>query len=110
MLANLVNKDIWINTPITASGCLPYPTLIKTESETSSYIYQLALLLKNGNNYTSNKGLVNNLKVYIEHSNEVWNFGFGQYTWNKLNAIDCVKHDSKIPIAFNSTDQEVWAR
>ena len=35
---------------------------------------------------------------------------FSQYTWNKLNAIDRVKNDPKISIAFNSTDQEMWAR
>ena len=62
--------------------------------------------MKNGNDYTGNKGLSNNLKIYIEHSNEVWNFGFSQYIWNKLNAIDRVKKDPKISIAFNSTDQE----
>lgn len=107
MLANEAGKDIWINVPISASGCLPYPVK-NCESDTTSYIYQLAYLLKNGNNYT--KGLSNNLKIYIEHSNEVWNFGFGQYTWNKLNAVDRVKQDAKISIAFNSTDQEVWAR
>lgn len=108
MLANQVEKDIWINIPVSASGCLPYPDT-GCETATDSYIYQLATLLKNGNSYTGNKGLTNGLKIYIEHSNEVWNYGFGQYTWNKLNAVDRVKHDSKISIAFNSTDQEVWA-
>lgn len=109
LLANEVNKDIWINIPVSASGCLPYPES-NCEEDTNSYIYQLALLLKNGNEFTENKGLNNNLHIYIEHSNEVWNFGFSQYTWNKLNAIDRVKNDPKISIAFNSSDQEVWAR
>ena len=40
----------------------------------------------------------------------MWNYGFSQYIWNKLNAIDRVKNDPKISIAFNSTDQEEWAR
>ena len=31
------------------------------------------------------------LRVYLEHSNEVWNFGFPQYTYNKLAAIDETK-------------------
>ena len=109
LLANEVNKDIWINIPVSASGCLPYPEP-NCEKDTTSYIYQLALLLKNGNDYTGNKGLNNNLKIYIEHSNEVWNFGFSQYTYNKLNAIDRVKKDPKISIALNCTDQEQWAR
>ena len=109
LLANQLNKDIWINIPISASGCLPYPEK-NCEMDTSTYIYQLASLLKNGNSFTNNKGLNNNLKIYLEHSNEVWNYGFGQYIWNKLNAVDRVKHDPKISIALNSTDQEVWAR
>ena len=109
MLANEVNKDIWINIPVSASGCMPYPEP-NCEQDTSSYIYQLALLLKNGNDYTGNKGLNDNLKIYIEHSNEVWNFGFSQYTYNKLNAVDRVKKDPKISIALDSTDQEQWAR
>jgi hypothetical protein len=109
LLANEVNKDIWINIPVSASGCLPYPDK-NCEQDTSSYIYQLALLLKNGNSYTNNQGLKNNLRIYVEHSNEVWNFGFSQYIWNKLNAADRVKKDPKISIAFNTTDQEVMAR
>jgi len=37
--------------------------------------------------------------VYIEHSNEVWNFGFSQYTYNKLNAVDvCKTTDNKDPM------------
>lgn len=108
LLANEVNKDIWINIPVSASGCLPY-AISKCEQDATSYIYQLAMLLKNGNAFTSNKGLNSNLRIYIEHSNEVWNFGFAQYTWNKLNAADRVKNDPKISIAFNSTDQEVWS-
>ena len=90
LLANEMNKDIWINIPVSASGCLPYPEP-NCEQDTGSYIHQLALLLKNGNEFTDNKGLNNNLKIYIEHSKEVWNFGFSQYTWNKLNAVDRVK-------------------
>ena len=109
LLANEVNKDIWINIPVSASGCLPY-TDSNCEQDQTSYIYQLALLLKNGNSYTANKGINNNVRIYIEHSNEVWNFGFSQYTWNKLNAADRFKHDPKISIAFNTTDQEIMAR
>ena len=77
LLANEVNKDIWINIPISASGCLPYPE-DNCETDQTSYIYQLAVLLKNGNTFTGNKGLNNNIRIYIEHSNEVWNFGFTQ--------------------------------
>ena len=109
LLANAVNKDIWINVPVSASGCLPYPDP-NCEQDKESYVYQLASLLKNGNAFTGNKGVNTNLRIYIEHSNEVWNYGFSQYTWNKLNAVDRVKNNDNISIAFNSTDQEVWAR
>jgi len=37
--------------------------------------------------------------IYVEHSNEVWNFGFSQYTYNKLNAVDvCKTSGNKDPI------------
>jgi hypothetical protein len=109
LLANEINKDVWINVPISASGCLPYPDP-NCEKNQSTYIYQLAQLFKSGNQFTQNQGLKGNLRMYIEHSNEVWNYGFTQYIWNKLNAVDRVQHSKDIPIAFNSSDQEMWAR
>ncbi|MEO8657129.1 MAG: hypothetical protein ABI693_01595 [Bryobacteraceae bacterium] len=60
LLANQSGKDMWINIPVSA---------------TEDYIRQLALLLK----ARLNPGL----KVYIEHSNEVWNQTFSQYFWNQ---------------------------
>ena len=75
-----MNKDIWINIPVSASGA--------KVTDTASYVYQLALLLKNGNAFTGNRGLKPNINIYIEHSNEVWNPFFSQYTWNKLAAQD----------------------
>lgn len=109
LLANEVNKDIWVNIPISASGCLPYPDT-NCEKNQSTYIYQLSQLFKSGNEFTQNQGLKANLRIYVEHSNEVWNFGFTQYIWNKLNAVDRVQHSKDIPIAFNTSDQELWAR
>jgi len=107
LLANEVKKDIWINIPITATGGCngPEGTIDKT-----SYLYQVALLFKNGNEFTGNKGLNPDLKIYIENSNEVWNFGFSQYIWNKLAAIDEV-NKGKSPLNNDGiTDQEQWAR
>lgn len=60
---NLVKKDIWINVPVHA---------------TDAYISELAKLLKNT--------LSPDLNIYVEHSNEVWNFGFQQYTYNRMAA------------------------
>jgi hypothetical protein len=102
LLANAVNKDVWINIPVSASGSSP--------DDTASYIYQLAKLFKDGNSFTGNVGLKPGLKIYLEHSNEVWNFGFSQYTWNKLAAQDEVAQGGSLLNQDGVTDPETWAR
>jgi len=64
-LGNITDKDIWINVPVAA---------------TDDYIHQLATLIRDN--------LKPELKVYVEYSNEVWNFGgdFTQSHWNIANA------------------------
>ena len=69
MLANATHHDMWINIP---------------DSADDDYIIQLANLIRNGNAYT--RGLDPNLNVYVEYSNEVWNFGFPQYVYNLVEA------------------------
>ena len=59
LLANQTGKDIWINIPASA---------------TDDYVRQLATLLHARLNPA--------LKIYIEHSNEVWNPLFGQNAYN----------------------------
>jgi hypothetical protein len=76
MEANARGKDLYLNIPELATGSSP--------SDTTSYVYQLAQLIKNGS--TDHNGqyyppLNSNLKVYVEYSNEVWNFGFA--AWNQ---------------------------
>jgi hypothetical protein len=72
--------------------------------------------MKNGNSFTGNAGVPAGSPIYVEHSNEVWNFGFSQYVWNKLAAIDecnATAHPDVPPCLWNndgSTDQEVWAQ
>lgn len=85
-LANETGKDAWINIPVAA---------------TDDYVRQLALFLK--------KGLNPNIKIYIEHSNEVWNFGFPQYIYNKLAAIDEVKKGGSPLNNDGVKDEETWA-
>ena len=85
-LANLTHKDIWINIPVAA---------------TDDYVKQLALLLK--------EKLFPECKIYIEHSNEVWNFSFPQYAYNKFAAVDEVKQGKTTLNNDGSKDQEVWA-
>ena len=95
----------WVNMPI--SGTVSFPV------NTSDYAYNMALLFKNGNKDTNNAG-VGNATIYIEHSNEVWNFGFGQYIYNKLAAIDeCNTTIYPKGCIYNndgSKDEEVWAQ
>jgi fibronectin type 3 domain-containing protein len=108
LLANATNKDIWINIPVSATGGTD--TLDPAYDGTiNSYIYQLATLLKNGNAFTGNVGLKAGLHIYIEHSNEVWNSGFLQYTWNMLAAEDEVKAGGSVLNNDGSTSQYDWA-
>jgi fibronectin type 3 domain-containing protein len=69
MLANATHHDMWINIP---------------DSADDDYVTQLANLIRNGNQYT--RGLDPDLHVYVEYSNEVWNFGFQQYVYNLIQA------------------------
>jgi fibronectin type 3 domain-containing protein len=69
MFANAVHHDIWINIP---------------DSADDDYVTQLANLIRNGNQYT--RGLDPDLHVYVEYSNEVWNFSFQQYVYNLIQA------------------------
>ncbi len=101
LLANALHKDVWINVPVTASGDRPGEP---------SYVRSLAELFKHGDAFTGGLGLDPKLHIYVEHSNEVWNFGFSQYIWNKLAAVDEVSRGSSPLNADGSKDQEQWAR
>jgi hypothetical protein len=83
LLANATNKDVWVNLPINATGSSDqYDPNYVASPDTSSYVYNVAMLLKNGDAFTGNKGLNAGLHIYLEDSNEVWNTGFQQSTWN----------------------------
>jgi len=83
-LSNETNTDMWICIPVSASD---------------DYILKLARLIKYGsdgvNPYTSPQAnpvhapLKPELKVYLEYSNELWNFAgaFGQSAWNRDKAV-----------------------
>ncbi|MGD0731538.1 MAG: hypothetical protein ABR956_09745, partial [Terracidiphilus sp.] len=108
LLANAVNKDIWVNIPISATGS-PDSEDPTYDPSTSSYVYQLATLLKNGNAFTGNKGLNSNLHIYIEHSNEVWNSGFRQYPWNQSAASAEVALGGSVLNNDGDTNSSDWA-
>jgi hypothetical protein len=93
LAANELESDVWINIPATASS----PSICRSDADgdhtkcidedpKSTFEYQLALLFRDGNNFTNNVGLKKNLKVYLEHSNEVWNYGFKQHGFNQAFA------------------------
>jgi len=63
-LCNTVGANAWINVPAEADD---------------EYITQLAQLFK--------ANLRPDLKVYVEYSNEVWNWGFQQAQWNLQQAV-----------------------
>jgi hypothetical protein len=59
-MSNTAQQDAWINVPLLA---------------TDDYIQQLAILFRDGNEFTD--PLDSNLKLYIEYSNELWNWAPG---------------------------------
>lgn len=109
LLANATNKDVWINIPISATGGSdPLEANYVASPDTSSYIYNVANLLKNGDAFTGNVGLKPGLHIYIEHSNEVWNSGFLQYTWNSLAAQDEVSKGGSALNNDGDTNSQDW--
>ena len=86
-LCNQADMDLWINIPVSVDD---------------DYIRSLAALIKTN--------LKPNLKIYIEHSNEVWNFGFLQYSWNKARAKEEVQEGN---VQFNYdkvNNEEIWGQ
>ena len=86
-LCNEANMDMWINIPMSVDD---------------DYIRSLAALIK--------ANLKPNLKIYIEHSNEVWNFGFIQYSWNKARAKEEIQEGN---VQFNYdkvNNEEIWGQ
>lgn len=81
MLCNETGKDLFINIPMMATG--------RNLTDKNSYVYKLAQLIKYGsdgtNPYTSTQKnpayppLNSNLRVYVELSNENWNFFSGAF-------------------------------
>jgi len=73
MIANQTGKDLWINIPHKA---------------TDDYIINLANLIKNGNSHVA--PLRSDVKLYVEYSNEIWNWGgaFRQTPWVNSKAAN----------------------
>ncbi|MBC8066025.1 MAG: hypothetical protein H7Y17_14425 [Chlorobia bacterium] len=86
-LGNQTQKDIWINIPVAASD---------------DYIRQLAKLMK--------RDLNPKLNIYLEYSNEVWNWGFLQATYNRMAAEAEVKAGKSNLNNDGETNWDVWRR
>ena len=86
-LANVTNKDIWINIPDQVD--LDDPT-------TNNYVIQLANLLKS----SLNKGI----HVYVEYSNETWNGMFAQTEANIRAAEAEVNSDIDPTLNYDNTN------
>jgi fibronectin type 3 domain-containing protein len=72
-VCNTINADPWIVLPVGADD---------------DYVTQLATLFKNGDTVggVTYPGLNPNLHLYVEYSNEVWNFSFSQAIYNEVKA------------------------
>lgn len=99
VMANAANKDAWI--------CIPHQV-------DDTYIRNLALMFKYGSDgnepYTSAQSnpvvppLNPNLKLYVEYSNEIWNFGgpYPQTDWVRVRA-----RTFGAPLNFDGDNDEV---
>ena len=77
-LANALGKSVWINVPAMA---------------TDDYVKQLATLFR--------EKLNPGLNVYVEYSNEVWNSGFSQSSYNKTQAVNEVFNNSSSNLNYD---------
>ena len=85
-LANLTGKEVWVNVP---------------DQLDEAGVRAMAQMLKDG--------LKPNIKVYVEYSNEVWNWQFGQATRN-LEAAKIEGRRANSPLTYDGSDNEgYWA-
>ena len=109
-LSNTAKKDLWICLPVSADD---------------DYIKKLAILMHSGvdmgsldvsEDYDLADGVKTcepldpTLKIYVEHSNEVWNYGFSQYAYNKMAAIQEAQEEDSLLTSDGRTDEEIITR
>ena len=100
VIANQTKRDIWINVPVNASG--------SSTTDTTSYVYQLAYLLKHGDAATGNVGLNADQNIYVEYTNEPWHNGFPEGPWVQQAAIDQVNAGNSNLNYDGTTDTYEW--
>lgn len=85
-LGNALHKDIWINVPAMANA---------------AYVKNLATVLA--------KRVDPSLHIYVEYSNEVWNWGFQQAQWNLAQAKAEVAKGGSPLNSDGNANEGVWA-
>ncbi len=83
LLANTLHEDMWVNIPDQADA---------------DYVIQLATLL--------HATLDPSLHVWVEYSNEVWNYSFGQAGRNQAAAEAIVAANPNSPLAIGCADYD----
>ena len=70
------------------------PWVIVPHQATDNYVTELAKLFRD-------QPLDPERKLYVEYSNEVWNYGFAQCHWNADEAARCVVENENHPLNFD---------
>ncbi|MFO0856699.1 MAG: hypothetical protein U0640_04990 [Phycisphaerales bacterium] len=84
-LCNLQHQDMWINVPHMADD---------------AFVRELARLIRDN--------LDPSLNVYVEYSNEVWNYMFTQASWNLDRAIEEAEQPGSVLRYDGSQDIDTW--
>jgi hypothetical protein len=92
-LANKTGKDIWVNIPEGVN---------LADTTSNNYVTQLAQLMK--------ANLNPGIHVYLEYSNELWNYAFPQTHVNLASAISDVNSGADPSLNYdNVNNQYYWA-
>jgi hypothetical protein len=76
-------------------------------------VYNLALLLRDGNAFTGGAGLDPRAVIFVEHANELWlnsSSGTSVFAWNLAAAVSEVAAGGSVLNNDGATDPLVWAR
>lgn len=103
----LLGKPLWVNVHVAATGAVP--------GDTTSYVYNLATLLRDGSADTGGLGLPRGTILYVEHGNELWlNGTVGTADISYLYNLDAAQREvaggGSVLNNDGETDPRVWAQ
>jgi hypothetical protein len=93
LASNELHKDAWITIPMHVND---------------EYVRKLALLFRDGNEFTNKKGLDPSLHLYLEYSNEMWNWGYHHTKENSDLAKAEYAHGDPFHYGPNKPDYNPW--